>query len=185
MSTLRVSGGALRGRKIALPRHEVRPTSGRAREAFFNVVAPAIDGASFLDLFAGSGIFSIEAASRGAARIVAVDQARGAVQQLASLAREWNLPVETMQADALQALARLAHAPPFDLVWADPPYHYARYADLIAAIDARLPLARDAIVALEHRSGPVPFSPAELSRLALHKSTRYGNVSITYLRRAE
>lgn len=183
MGSLRVSGGSLRGRKVPLPRYELRPTSGRAREAFFNVVAPSIAGASFLDLFAGTGIFSIEAASRGAARIVAVDDARRAIQPLAALAREWKLPVETMLTDAIQAVARLAPAPPFDLVYADPPYDYSRYEELVAAIDRQLPLADDAVVALEHRSREIPFEASVLTRLALRKTSRYGNVAITYLGR--
>ncbi len=181
MSSVRVSGGTLRGRKVPLPRHEVRPTSGRAREAYFNVVAPAILGASFLDLFCGSGIFSIEAASRGAARVVAVDASPRAVRPLAALAREWNLPIETMLADAFQALARLEQAPPFDLVYIDPPYDYDRYGELLARLDARLPLAPEAIVAVEHRSGSLPFETGALTRLALRRTSRYGNVSITYL----
>ncbi|MGK2856954.1 MAG: RsmD family RNA methyltransferase, partial [Thermoanaerobaculia bacterium] len=73
MSSVRISGGTLRGRKVQLPRGELRPTSSRAREAYFNVIAPSIEGARFLDLFSGTGVFSLEAASRGAASIVAVD----------------------------------------------------------------------------------------------------------------
>ncbi|HSN68973.1 MAG TPA: RsmD family RNA methyltransferase, partial [Thermoanaerobaculia bacterium] len=135
MAGVRVTGGALRGRNVPLPRHELRPTSGRAREAYFNVIAPRIEGAAFLDLFSGTGIFSIEAGSRGAGRIVAVDESRRALELLARLAREWNLPVATMSSDAILAITRLAReGTPFDLVYADPPYDYPDYARLIGAI---------------------------------------------------
>lgn len=183
MSTLRISGGALRGRRIPLPPTDLRPTSAVAREAFFNVVAPLVEGCAFLDLFSGSGIFSFEAASRGAARIVAVDSSPRSLRTLGSLAREWNLSITTMPIDALQAVKRLAPGEPFDLVWADPPYAYERYPALLEALDRDLPLSDDAVVALEHRSGALPFDPASLTRLAFRKTARYGTVSVTYLDR--
>ena len=183
MGGVRVTGGALRGRNVPLPRHELRPTSGRAREAYFNVVAPRIEGAAFLDLFSGTGIFSIEAGSRGAARIVAVDESRRAMELLSRLAREWNLPVATMPSDAILAIRRLARdRAPFDLVYADPPYDYPDYARLIGEIDENLPLTGDALIAIEHRSGKDAFTPPPLTRLQLEKTSRYGNVAITYLR---
>lgn len=185
MGTLRISGGTLRGRRVALPQHDVRPTSARAREAYFNVVAAAVPGAAFLDLFAGSGIFSLEAASRGASRIVAVDRAGRTLAALAALAREWNLPIETMRSEAADSIARLRQGEAFDLVYLDPPYDFPGYAPLIGGIDRDLPLSPGAVIAVEHRSGSLPFDPQSLSRVAFRKTTRYGNVSITYLEAPE
>ncbi|HEY0590429.1 MAG TPA: RsmD family RNA methyltransferase [Thermoanaerobaculia bacterium] len=184
MGSVRVTGGRLRGRNVPLPPYDLRPTSGRAREAYFNVVAPRIDGASFLDLFCGTGIFSVEAASRGAARITAVDQSKRSLELLSRLAREWNLPVTTMLSDALIAVRRLAAEPrEFDLVYADPPYDWEHHAALVAEIDAKLPLAEEALVAVEHRAGRHGFEPPPLGRLAMTKTARYGNVAITWFRR--
>lgn len=184
MGSVRVTGGRLRGRNVPLPPYDLRPTSGRAREAYFNVVSQRIEGATFLDLFCGTGIFSVEAASRGAARIVAVDQSKRSLELLSRLAREWNLPVTTMLSDALMAVRRLSGDPrAFDLVYADPPYDWEHHEALLGAIDETLPLAEDAVVAIEHRAGRPGFEPPPLQRLAMTKTSRYGNVAITYFRR--
>lgn len=176
MSMLRITGGFLRGRKVALPAHELRPTSGKARQAFFNVLADRIQDATFLDLFSGTGVFSLEAVSRGAKRALAVDQSRPAMNALGQLAREWNLPIETMTADTIGAL-RSMHSGPFDVVYADPPYGYPRYSELLDAID-RLPLAGDAVVGIEHDSRSRLELP-ETRRLVLRKIARYGTVAIS------
>lgn len=165
---------------MLLPRGELRPTSSRAREAFFNVIAPRIEGARFLDLFSGTGVFSLEAASRGAASVVAVDRSSPAGRALSELARSWELPIRTVVADAVLAVERLRGEPPFDLVYVDPPYDYPAYTALLTTIDRELPLSSEAVVAVEHRSGPPPFAPEELTSLVFRKSSRYGNVSISY-----
>ncbi|MFN2441799.1 MAG: 16S rRNA (guanine(966)-N(2))-methyltransferase RsmD [Thermoanaerobaculia bacterium] len=183
MGSVRISGGALRGRNVPLPRGEVRPTSARAREAYFNVIAPRIDGARFLDLFSGTGVFSLEAASRGAAAVVSIDNSPRAMRALGELARAWELPIRTITADALAAVPRLRNEPPFDLVYVDPPYDYPDYAPLLRAVDLDLPLSDDAVIAVEHRSGPPPFDSAEATSLVFRKSSRYGNVSISYFDR--
>jgi 16S rRNA (guanine966-N2)-methyltransferase len=183
MSSVRITGGALRGRKVLLPRGELRPTSSRAREAYFNVIAPKIEGARFLDLFSGTGVFSVEAASRGASSVVAVDSSSRAARALAELAQSWGLPVRTIVGDAVFAVGRLRGEAPFDLVYADPPYDYPAYGSLLQTIERELPLCPDAVVALEHRAGPAPFDPAELTSLVFRKSSRYGNVSISYFER--
>lgn len=178
MSSLRITGGFLRGRKVPVPGHEHRPTSSKARQAFFNILGGAIDGASFLDLFAGSGVFSLEAASRGAGRVVAVDQSGEAMHDLQALAREWKLPIQTVTADAITALKRLMPAGAFDVVYADPPYEYPRYADLLRSI-AALPLASGAVVAIEHQERNRQLANATAPTLRFRKTANYGNVAIS------
>src|SRR5271156_5816445 len=86
---MRVIAGTYRSRRLAAPRGlATRPTSDRLRETLFNVLAPRIVSASFLDLYAGSGAVGIEALSRGAAVSVFVEQAPQALAALrANLAR--------------------------------------------------------------------------------------------------
>ncbi|HKB80145.1 MAG TPA: 16S rRNA (guanine(966)-N(2))-methyltransferase RsmD [Thermoanaerobaculia bacterium] len=178
MATLRVTAGTLRGRRIPVPAGDVRPTSERARQAFFNIVGERIEGARFLDLFAGSGIFAFEAVSRGAESATAVERDRRAVEAILRRAREWNVPVEAMAADAISALRRL-EGQPFDVVYADPPYDYPAYRDLVTNLGQRLRLGPEAVVAVEHRRRTDPFG----DRLgALHASRRaeYGEVCMTF-----
>ena len=178
MTSLRVTAGALRGRRIAVPPRDVRPTSERARQAYFNIVADRMHEAVFLDLFAGSGIFSFEAISRGAASAVAVEQDRRNADAIAARAAEWEAPIRVVTGDVLTSLGRLG-ATPFDLIYADPPYAYPHYRELLAAIDAQLRLGPAALVAIEHQRNSSPFD-APTSRLRQLRRAEYGEVWITF-----
>ena len=107
----------------------MRPTSDRLRETLFNVIAPRIEGARFLDLCAGSGAVGIEALSRGARHATFIDQSR----QMCALVKS-NLDlcrIEENESDIVQSeahdylrrvLAKHHDAGPFDIVFFDPPY---------------------------------------------------------------
>ncbi len=176
MATVRVTGGALRGRRVPVPPRLVRPTSERARQAFFNIVGDRIEGARFLDLFAGSGIFSFEAISRGAISATAVDNNRRSIEPISRFAKEWDVPVTAIYGDVIAVLPRLHDT--FDVVFADPPYDYEDYDGLLEALD-RLELAADPMVAVEHRKRTTPFT-AETKRLRLQRRAEYGEVWITF-----
>ncbi len=177
-STLRVTAGTLRGRRVPVPASGVRPTSERARQAFFNIAGGRIHGARFLDLFAGSGIFSFEAVSRGARSAVAIDQDRKRCAAIEALAKQWDAPVSAIAADAIAGITRLGGSV-FDVIYADPPYDYERYDNLLTAIDSHLPLADDAIVAVEHRRQHEPFT-VETQRIHLTRRAEYGEVWISF-----
>src|SRR5712691_6886665 len=102
--SLRITAGSLRGRRVAVPPRDVRPTSERARQAYFNIVGARIEGARFLDLFAGSGIFSFEAVSRGAASSTAIEENRKYAGAIEALVKEWEAPVDVMARDVFKAL---------------------------------------------------------------------------------
>jgi 16S rRNA (guanine966-N2)-methyltransferase len=119
---LRIIGGRYRGRRLQFPSLPgLRPTGDRVRETLFNWLQPLIQGARCLDLFAGSGALGLEAASRGAGRVVLVERARPAAEQLRAHVRTLGLEgVEVIEADALQWLA--GPAQPFDILFLDPPF---------------------------------------------------------------
>jgi 16S rRNA (guanine966-N2)-methyltransferase len=144
---------------------------------FFNIAGPRIEGARFLDLFAGSGVFSFEAVSRGASSALAIEQDRRSVATIDRLAKEWNVPVTAMASDVFAEIPRL-RGQFFDVIYADPPYSFYRYDELLAAIDRDVILGDDAIVAIEHQKRTTPFT-IETKRLKATRRAEYGEVWVT------
>ena len=186
---VRISGGELRGRGLVVPAG-ARPTEGRVREALFSIWGERILGVRFLDLFAGSGVVGLEAAGRGARSVLAVDADPRTVKILAQNAQTVGAERFTLRRLALPAgLARLAgeRAGPFDLAFADPPYDFAAYGPLLAAV---APLLADnstdtpdweSEIVVEHsaRNEP-PEAAGALERFDLR---RYGESSLSFYRR--
>ncbi len=178
MTTLRITGGTFRGRRVPVPRGDVRPTSERARQAFFNILGERVHDARFLDLFAGSGIFSFEAVSRGARESVAVDSSRQHTAAIEKQARELDANIRTVTADVFAGIKRV-HAEVFDVIYADPPYAYESYDQLLTAIDTELTLASKAVVAIEHRRNTNPFLTTP-TRLRPLRRAEYSEVWISF-----
>ena len=119
---VRIIAGQWRGRKLPFPDAQgLRPTPDRIRETLFNWLAPLLPGACCLDLFAGSGALGFEAASRGAARVVMVDQNP-------DIASALKLNQQLLCADVIEILQQGAgnylagRREQFDLVFLDPPF---------------------------------------------------------------
>lgn len=119
---LRIIGGRWRSRRLHFPNVEgLRPTPDRVRETLFNWLAPLIEGARCLDLFAGSGALGIEALSRGAAEVIFIERQPLAVRQLRhNLAQLGETSAQVIQTDALVWLDGPSR--PFDVVFLDPPF---------------------------------------------------------------
>ncbi|HEV7919429.1 MAG TPA: 16S rRNA (guanine(966)-N(2))-methyltransferase RsmD [Thermoanaerobaculia bacterium] len=175
---LRITGGSLRGRRVPVPPGEVRPTSERARQAYFNIVGERLRGARFLDLFAGSGIFAFEAVSRGAKSATAIEQSSKNCAAIEALAREFMVDVKPLPTDVLGGIKRLGDAV-HDLVYADPPYDWPQYDDLLAALDTHAPLAAHALVAVEHRRNSEPFA-YQPRKLRFARRAEYGEVWMSF-----
>jgi 16S rRNA (guanine(966)-N(2))-methyltransferase RsmD len=154
---MRVIAGKYRSRVLHAPRGtDTRPTSDRLRETLFNVLAPRIEGAVFLDLYAGSGAVGIEALSRGAREAIFVEQAEAALRvirsNLGALGIQGNYALEPRSVSA--GLRRLAEAGrQGDLFFLDPPYarvdEYAVALNLLGGEFSGV-LAPDAMVVAEH-----------------------------------
>ena len=123
MNSVRIIGGAFRRRVLKFPDSEgLRPTPDRVRETLFNWLGQELDGWHCLDLFAGSGALGFEAASRGAAKVVMVEQSPRVLAALHENRELLDKPaaLEIIRGDALQYLASSKSR--FDLIFLDPPY---------------------------------------------------------------
>ncbi len=157
---MRIIAGSLRSRTLQAPAGlATRPTSDRLRETLFNVLAARMEGAVFLDLYAGSGAVGIEALSRGAARVEFVERAPAALKVLrGNLERLGVTAGFQIHAAAVNAALRKLQATPkperYEVVFLDPPYdaaqEYAATLRLLGGSDAGL-LADGALVVAEHR----------------------------------
>ncbi len=176
---MRVVGGNLGGRRLAVPRNGTRPTSDRVRQALFDRLRTRVVGAEVLDLFAGSGGLGIEALSRGAKRALFVEVAppvaRILRENLAALDLEERAEVWTGgAARALRRLRTLGRR--FDLVFMDPPYaaDVSGELGLLSGV-----LGDEGLVVLEQsKRHPLMGAP---EGLRMERNVRYGETELQFL----
>ncbi len=170
---MRVIAGKYKGRKLNPPAdHAIRPTSDKTKEALFSILAPWLEDARVLDLFAGSGALGIEALSRGAAECVFGDSSRAA----AALIRD-NLDhcrveekIQIRSGDYRKVLSLLEGQ--FDIILLDPPYRKGLMEDAVRLICENGLLAEDGVLVCEH--GKDVDLPEEWFTLKREKERRYG-----------
>lgn len=161
----------------------LRPTPDRVRETVFNWLSPYIAGARVLDLYAGSGILGLEALSRGAASVVAVDNHRTAAEGLRDAGRQLEANgLEVVGMDVMSFLGA-TRPRPFDIVFIDPPHASADYEAVCAALDAGGLAAAGAFVYLEF-STPRAATFVPPDQWSRHRSSRAGHLSYQLWRRA-
>lgn len=181
---MRIIGGRARGRRLKAPKGlAVRPTSGRVKEALFNILPRNLGGLNVLDLFAGSGNLTIEALSRGAARATLVDSSSESAkvmrENLAALslsdrARILTLPVSR----ALRRLARQGER--FDVIFLDPPYERGLAAPVLHALGDGALLRPSGVVIAEHSVRE--HLDEVYGTLALDDRRRYGATVLSFYR---
>lgn len=147
---VRIIGGRWRGRRLPVADvATLRPTPDRVRETVFNWLMPVIEGALCLDLFAGTGAFGFEAASRGAARVVMVERHPLLVAMLRKQAAVLQAgQVSIVAGEAASWLAGTAAS--FDVVFLDPPYESDLLPRCLALLSSRAILRPGALVYVEH-----------------------------------
>ena len=173
---MRIIAGTRKGHTIQAPKGlETRPTSDRVRENVFNVVAPWVEGARVLDLYAGSGAMGLEALSRGAQAVVFVEADADAVRAIERNLDKLRLTSATLvRLGATTGLAQEAAAGrKYDLVLADPPYAMTDY-DTLARYLPRV-LADDGLLVVESAAKTEPQLPG----LAVRTTRRYGSTRVT------
>jgi len=154
---MRIIAGTYRSRVLSAPAGmATRPTSDRLRETLFNVLAPRIEGAVFLDLYAGSGAVGLEALSRGAQSVTFIEKLQPALKALrANLAALGIREGFRLHTGSVGAFLRSMRGEAFNVVFLDPPYdasaEYETALGLLGGAAADL-LAAHATVIAEHRS---------------------------------
>lgn len=152
---MRVIGGTARSIRLRAPKG-IRPTTDAMRETLFNVLGAQVEGARFLDMFAGSGAVGIEALSRGAAHCTFVDRCdicldflRENLERAGATNR-----AEVVQRDAIVALGAMPAPGEHHLAFADAPYQFERLREVLELLlEKRHGLAEGAVLVVQHQKG--------------------------------
>ena len=180
---MRIIGGKYRSRVLAeFAGENVRPTSDRAREALFNILALKIYGARVLDLFAGSGALGIESLSRGAKEVVFNDFSKDSIAIVKKNLTTLKIPVGGGEAKVVQGdyLACLEQARgQFDLIFIDPPYRM-EYGEKALKKIAEKGLLSESGIAVYERD--IPFE-GEIEGLEKYDERKYGKAYLSFFKR--
>ena len=182
MAEIQITGGFLRSRKITFSQSKnLRPTLSKTRESVFNVLMNLrqFEDSTFLDMFAGSGIMSFEAISRGFQQVTCFDCDKNSINEIKLNAK--NLAVENIAAyvarvpNVLYKLQK--NNEQFSVIYIDPPYYAQLYTDTLKHIVASNVLAQNGIVVVEYPQDVY----VDLSGFELLKQKVYSNKNVAFL----
>lgn len=190
---MRISGGSAKGRRTATKgifaraskEGRLRPTSSKVREALFDILKNRIEGATFVDLYAGTGAVGFESLSRGAAKAVFIDPDPVMIENMKRNADHFGFSqkAEIIHGRGGEFLKKAAsdHRR-YDIYFIDPPYHSDEIDKILPVIGKEDLLKADGIVVVEHFSKKV--IPDQVERLVLHKRYRYGDTMLSLYKKA-
>jgi 16S rRNA (guanine966-N2)-methyltransferase len=184
---MRIIGGAGKGRRLKSPRGAgTRPTGDRVKQSLFDMLAARLAGCRFLDVFAGAGGVGLEALSRGASRVVLVDDDREAIAaiqaNLAPLAGKECAQV--FRQDARVALAALGDSGVrFDIVFLDPPYDSPLYEEVLEEVGRLGLLQAGGVAVAEHFHKRA--LPERIGGLVRSREVRIGDHRLSFYSREE
>ncbi|HKN19037.1 MAG TPA: 16S rRNA (guanine(966)-N(2))-methyltransferase RsmD [Dissulfurispiraceae bacterium] len=186
---MRISGGTAKGRKVGIKKaflrreagDELRPTPAKVRAAVFNILTGRIEGAAFLDLYAGTGAVGLEALSRGAGRVVFVEENNLRANIIKDFVdrfgfREKAMVVRTRVQDFLRK-----NEERFTIIFLDPPYTSEEAMQVIPLIDELGASDEEGIIIAEHSSRRELGEQA--GELALKKKYKYGDTALSFYKR--
>ncbi len=180
---MRIIGGKYKSRVLAeFKGEEVRPTSDRAREALFNMLALQIYGTRVLDLFSGSGALGLEALSRGSAEAVFNDCSKDSIAILKKNLLALKIPVngDEVKVYTMDYLACLesVHGQ-FDVIFIDPPYRFDYGVKALEKIAEKGLLSSNGVAVYERDR---PFE-GEIAGLQKYDERKYGKAYLTFFKR--
>jgi 16S rRNA (guanine966-N2)-methyltransferase len=179
---MRIIAGAYKGRNLkSPPSMNVRPTSDRLRETLFNVIAPRIQDARFLDLCAGSGAVGIEALSRGASHATFVDRSRRSCTLIESNVELCRVSEDqhAIYCSEVHEFLRQTTSPAWDIIFFDPPYKedYLKTLAFLGANASKL-LADDGLLIVEHHHKNT--LPETIGHLLRTRVLKQGDSSLSF-----
>ena len=178
---MRVIAGLAKGRKlVSVPGAGTRPIADKVKGALFDILGMDVEGATFLDLFAGTGSVGIEALSRGARHAVFVERARKAI---VTVRRNLEITGFTEQAEVIHgnAFRFLDHAAPdlrFDYIYVAPPQYQDLWAKTLLALNDKPLLAADGLVIVQVY--PKEIHEINTPRFRLTRERRYGSTLLQF-----
>ena len=173
---MNITAGKYKGQKVIAPDENItRPTLSKIRMSIFNTLQAMIDfeGASFFDMYSGSGIMGLEALSRGFSSVVMIEKNKKVFNVIKSNIKKYEKDndIKLILGDSLKVCQKLSFAP--DVIYIDPPYFSGVYE---ASLNAILSLA-EGIVILEH------VVDIDFGRFEVLKQKKYGDKFITFLKK--
>ena len=176
---LRVIGGIHGGRKLKQPSLKTtRPTTDRAKEALFSMIQFRVDGSIFLDLFSGSGSIAIEASSRGAMKVFAVEKDESAIKVIKSNCDMLNINnINIIRAEVISFLSTLGGTK-FDFIFMDPPYEEDLYNKALSIIREKKILSEMGWIIIETSHPNEIVIPTGFVK---HKTRKYGKSSMVII----
>ena len=188
---MRVIAGQYRSRPLrSLRGMDIRPTSDRLRETLFNVLCAgdpaALAGATWLDLYAGTGAVGIEALSRGAVSVYFVESSKAAAELIAENLRSLGIAggFQIVKGEVAKALRQWEGAEVVaDFVFLDPPYRLREeYARTLESLAGSKLLRESSLVIAEHEKR---FDPGEeFGELRRYRKVGQGDAALSFYRRA-
>lgn len=179
---MRVSSGSLKGRKIKFTPsgRQLRPTTSKVKESVFNILAGEINGARFLDLYAGTGAVGIDALSHGASEVFFVESDRSNSKNIKQILEQTGFK-EKAKVVTTNALSFIEWAEvnnlSFDIIFLDPPYHTDEIMHALSAIGGSHILGQTGLVMAEHFTKRK--LPERVDRLQKIKDYIYGDTVLS------
>ena len=171
--SVRILGGVAKGRALKVPQ-SARPSTARLRKSLFDLLFSRQPEGSFIDLHGGSGAIGLEAASRGY-DVTLIEKDARAIKDIEQSARDLGLKVQVRRGDTLALLDKL---PPYDVIFADPPYaqDIPKLTRLILGSPVMTP---DSVLIVQH---PTQITPGKVNGYAAERRVYGSNVLTLYTR---
>jgi 16S rRNA (guanine(966)-N(2))-methyltransferase RsmD len=178
---MRIVGGEFKGRRIAVPSNfPSRPTTDFAKEGLFNVLENQVDltELKILDLCSGTGNISLEFLSRGVGKVTAVDTHTNCLKFVQKNANSIGITngIETVKSDLISFIKSTNQT--FDIIFADPPFNYDNYSEIVKEVFERNLLHEEGVLILEHSKQK---SFATEQKFSFYRN--YGNVTFSFFKK--